>query len=142
MKVSRILQHKGNEVATVTPDTSVSDVVKQLRDKRIGAMVVVDSDGNICGIISERDIVRALADHGPDLKALATADLMTSDVSICDQNKNIDDIMRQMTEGNFRHVPVVEDDKLIGIVSIGDVVKARIRELEQEKSDLQHYIAG
>lgn len=142
MKVSRILQHKGNEVATVTPDTPVSEVVTQLRDKRIGAMVVVEPDGSICGIISERDIVRALADHGSDLAKLKTADLMTADVSICDQSKDIDDIMRQMTEGSFRHVPVVENDKLIGIVSIGDVVKARIRELEQEKSDLQHYIAG
>ncbi len=142
MKVSRILQHKGSEVATVRPETPVIDVVAQLRERRIGAMVVVDPDGSICGIISERDIVRALAEHGPDLATLKTSDLMTADVSVCNSDVGIDDIMRQMTDGGFRHVPVVEDGTLAGIVSIGDVVKARIRELEQEKSALQHYIAG
>lgn len=142
MKVSRILQHKGGDVATVTPETPVIDIVAQLRERRIGAMVVVDPDGRICGIISERDIVRALAEHGADLLKLATSDLMTRDVSVCSTDTDIDQIMRQMTEGAFRHVPVVEDGRLIGIVSIGDVVKARIRELEQEKSALQHYIAG
>lgn len=142
MKVSRILQHKGGEVATVKPETPVIDVVAQLRERRIGAMVVVDPDGSICGIISERDIVRALAEHGSDLTKLKTSDLMTADVSVCNSSVDIDHIMRQMTEGAFRHVPVVDDGKLIGIVSIGDLVKARIRELEQEKSALQHYIAG
>lgn len=142
MKVSRILQHKGGDVATVTPETPVVDVVAQLREHRIGAMVVVEPDGSICGIISERDIVRALAEHGADLLQLKTSDLMTHDVSVCSTDVDIDHIMRQMTEGSFRHVPVVEDGRLIGIVSIGDVVKARIRELEQEKSALQHYIAG
>lgn len=142
MKVSRILQHKGSEVATVEPETPVVDVVAQLRERRIGAMVVVAPDGSICGIISERDIVRALAEHGSDLAKLKTSDLMTADVSVCNSGVDIDHIMRQMTEGSFRHVPVIEDGKLIGIVSIGDVVKARIRELEREKSALQHYIAG
>lgn len=142
MKVSRILQFKGNDVSTIKPETPVTEVVSSLREYRIGAMVVVDPDGSICGIISERDIVRALADHGPDLAKLTTADLMTSGVSVCEKNTDIDDIMRQMTEGNFRHVPVVDNGQLVGIVSIGDVVKARIRELEQEKSALQHYIAG
>ena len=142
MKVSRILQHKGREVATVKPETPVIEVVSQLREHGIGAMVVVEPDGSICGIISERDIVRALAEHGTDLAQLKTSDLMTSGVSVCSAATDIDQIMRQMTEGGFRHVPVVDNDRLAGIVSIGDVVKARIRELEQEKSDLQHYIAG
>jgi len=142
MKVSRILQHKGSEVATVKPETPVVEVVSELRERRIGAMVVIDPDGSICGIISERDIVRALAEHGPDLAKLKTSDLMTAGVSVCNPGVDIDHIMRQMTEGGFRHVPVVDNDKLIGIVSIGDVVKARIHELEQEKDALQHYIAG
>jgi len=142
MKVSRILQFKGGDVATVKPETPVMEVVSSLREHRIGAMVVVEPDGSICGIISERDIVRALADHGPDLARLKTADLMTPGVSVCEKNTDIDDIMRQMTEGGFRHVPVVDNGQLSGIVSIGDVVKARIRELEQERSALQHYIAG
>lgn len=142
MKVSRILQFKGNEVATVEPETPITEVVSSLRERKIGAMVVVEPDGSICGIISERDIVRALAEHGSDLARLKTADLMTAGVSVCEKNTDIDDIMRQMTEGNFRHVPVVDNGQLSGIVSIGDVVKARIRELEQEKSALQHYIAG
>lgn len=142
MKVSRILQHKGNKVATVKPETPVTEVVSQLKEHGIGAMVVVEPDGSICGIISERDIVRALAEHGSDLTQLKTSDLMTSGVSVCEPSVDIDHIMRQMTEGGFRHLPVVDDGKLTGIVSIGDVVKARIRELEQERSALQHYIAG
>lgn len=142
MKVSRILQHKGADVETVKPETPVMDVVSRLRQHGIGAMVVVDPDGSICGIISERDIVRALAEHSTDLSQLKTSDLMTAGVSVCSSSVGIDHIMRQMTEGGFRHVPVVDDGKLVGIVSIGDVVKARIRELEQEKSALQHYIAG
>jgi len=142
MKVSRILQFKGSDVATVRPETPVTEIVSSLREHRIGAMVVVEPDGSICGIISERDIVRALAEHGPDLASLKTADLMTAGVSVCEKNTDIDDIMRQMTEGGFRHVPVVDNGQLTGIVSIGDVVKARIRELEQERSALQHYIAG
>lgn len=142
MKVSRILQFKGNEVSTVKPETPITEVVSSLREYRIGAMVVVEPDGSICGIISERDIVRALAEHGSDLASLKTSDLMTEGVSVCETHTDLDDIMRLMTEGNFRHVPVVDNGKLTGIVSIGDVVKAKIRELEQEKSALQHYIAG
>lgn len=142
MKVSRILQFKGSDVSTVGPQTPIMEIVASLREHKIGAMVVVEPDGSICGIISERDIVRALAEHGPDLARLKTADLMTAGVSVCEKTTDIDDIMRQMTEGSFRHVPVVDNGKLVGIVSIGDVVKARIRELEQERSALQHYIAG
>lgn len=142
MKVARILQHKGTEVSTVEPQTPVLEVVARLREHHIGAMVVLEPDGRICGIISERDIVLALAEHGAELERFKTADLMTSGVSVCSSETGIDDIMRQMTDGGFRHLPVVENDRLAGIVSIGDVVKARIDELEREKSDLQHYIAG
>lgn len=142
MKVSRILQAKGSEVATVAPDRPVLEVVAELRERRIGALVVVEPDGRIVGIVSERDVVHALADHGPALEGLTARDLMTADVTICEPGHDVHYVMRQMSGGRFRHVPVVVDDRLAGIISIGDVVRARIDELERETEALQHYITG
>lgn len=142
MKVSRILQFKGNEVTTVSPDRPILDIVTMLREQGIGAVVVVGDDGAIAGILSERDIVHALADRATDLARLRAADLMTARVSICEPDRHVNDVMKLMTEGRFRHVPVVDDGRLVGIISIGDVVRARIEELEREREALQHYIAG
>lgn len=142
MKVSRILHYKGDEVATVSPDRPILEVVTMLKERGIGAVVVVDDNGSIAGILSERDIVHALADRVTDLQDLRAADLMTAQVSICGPDHHVNDVMRQMTAGRFRHVPVVEDGRLVGIISIGDVVRARIEELERETEALQHYIAG
>lgn len=142
MKVSRILQAKGGEVATVSPDRPVLEVVAELRARRIGAVVVLDDDGGIAGILSERDVVHALADHGPDLARLTARDLMTTEVTVCDPGHDVPHVMRQMSGGRFRHVPVIDDGRLVGIISIGDVVRARIEELERETEALQHYITG
>ncbi len=142
MKVSRILQNKGGDVATVTPETPILEVVAEMRSRGIGAMVVTDPDGGIAGILSERDIVQSLADHGEGLAQLSARDLMTSEVSVCDSNHDVNDVMRQMSGGRFRHVPVVEQGKVSGVISIGDVVRARIDELERETEALQHYISG
>lgn len=142
MKVSRILQSKGHEVAHVTPERPVLEVADQLQQRGIGAMLVMTGEDQLAGIISERDIVHALVDHGGDLSDLTASDLMTTDVTVCSASHHVNAVMRQMTAGRFRHVPVVDDGQLSGIISIGDVVNARMQELEHETEALQHYIAG
>jgi CBS domain-containing protein len=142
MRVSRILQAKGSEVATVTPERPVMEVVAELRGRGIGAVVVTAEDGTIAGILSERDIVHALGEHGPEIAHLRARDLMTHEVTICAPGEDVHDVMRRMSGGRFRHVPVVEGSRLAGIISIGDVVRARIEELERETEALQHYITG
>ena len=129
-------------MVTTRPDATIAEVAKLLKAKRIGAVVVTDADGGLCGIISERDLARGLADHGADLLTLRVGDLMTATVSTCSPDDGIDQLMQQMTEGRFRHLPVVEDGRMIGIISIGDVVKHRLQELEQEAHMLHDYISG
>ncbi len=142
MKLSRILHRKGSDVATIAPERPILEVVTELRQRRIGAVVVTDKDGAMVGILSERDVVHALADRGPDLSQLTAADLMTAEVQTCTPDHDVNFVMRQMTDGGFRHVPVLQDGKLAGVISIGDVVRARIDELENERAELQRYIAG
>lgn len=142
MKVSRILQSKTADVATVGRDRPILEVVALLRQRDIGAVIVSEPDGTIAGILSERDIVRALAERSPDLSPLRAADLMTADVTYCEPRNDINEVMKLMTDGRFRHMPVLEEGRLVGVVSIGDAVRARIDELERETEALQHYIAG
>ncbi len=142
MKVSRILQRKSGDIASVDPERSIPDVVAMLCQRDIGAVLVLDAEGQMVGIVSERDIVRALDEHGPDLSGLRASDLMTREVTHCDPGHDINDIMRHMTEGRFRHMPVLDDGRLVGVISIGDAVRARIEELEREREALQNYIAG
>ena len=142
MKVSQILNNKGRDVATVSSDQAIMDVVTILKTKRIGAVVVVEGDGSIAGILSERDIVHALAEKGADLTRLTVGDLMTREVTTCTPGQDINDVTALMTRGRFRHVPVVENGKLAGLISIGDAVKARIEDLEHEREALQSYIAS
>lgn len=133
MNVESILSHKGRDVATLSPDNTLYDLVEQLSTRRIGAMVVTDpTGGTIKGIISERDVVHAVARHGPDALEMRVGDVMTREVLTCQPGDQITDIMGLMTGRRFRHVPVVENGRLIGIVSIGDVVKYRLGELDQE----------
>ena len=147
MLIEHILHAKGDEVVTVTPDTSVGDAVGLLRDRNIGALVVtaVDDDRRVAGILSERDIVRALGSdedatgqviHGP------VEPLMTPTVATCTPGDSVDDVMRLMTDRRVRHVPVVDGDRLAGIVSIGDVVKSRIDELQTETDTLHEYLSS
>jgi CBS domain-containing protein len=142
MLIAQILAGKSPDVVTTRPDATIAEVAKLLKAKRIGAVVVTDADGGLCGIISERDLARGLADHGAGLLTLRVGDLMTREVSTCSPDDGIDQLMQQMTEGRFRHLPVVADGKMIGIISIGDVVKHRLQELEQEAHMLHDYISG
>jgi CBS domain-containing protein len=141
MKVSHILQEKGRDVVTVAATVTIAEATKLLAAKRIGAVIVRDAGGAVGGILSERDIVRALAKSGADCLSHKVADYMTRDVVTCSEADSVDDLMEQMTRGRFRHLPVVEDRQLIGIVSIGDVVKTRIAETVFEAESLRAYIA-
>lgn len=140
MIVSHILDEKGREVATTRPHLPLSEVVRQLGEKRIGALVVAGADGVILGIISERDVVRALANSGAGALDEPVSRHMTSKVVTASPDDHIDSVMEWMTTGRFRHMPVEQDGKLAGIVSIGDVVKMRLNELSSETQALRDYI--
>jgi CBS domain-containing protein len=142
MLIGQILAGKGRDVVSTRPDATIADVAKLLKAKRIGAVVVIDPRGGLCGIISERDLARGLADHGAKLLDMRVSELMTPEVVTCSPDDGLDKLMKQMTEGRFRHLPVIEDGKLAGIISIGDVVKHRLQELENEAHLLHDYIAG
>jgi CBS domain-containing protein len=141
MFVSDILSQKGGLVFTVTPGTSVAQVSQQLSVRRIGSVLVLDSAGSVAGIVSERDLVRAFASHGAKAMELEAKQVMTRDVVTCDPDDSIDQVMAMMTRGRFRHLPVLAGGKLAGIISIGDVVKARIGQVEREAEEMRAYIA-
>ena len=140
MLAEQILASKGHDVATVSPTATVADALGQLAEHNVGALVVSDDGTHVGGIISERDIVRRLASDGQETLALQVAELMQAEVATIGARTDTEHIMSVMTEGRFRHIPVVEDDQLCGIISIGDVVKARISELATEKDQLVGYI--
>ena len=142
MFVSDILLQKGSAIFTVAPATSVADIAQQLSARRIGSVLVLDPDGSVAGIVSERDLVRALARHGAKAMDLEARQVMTRDVVTCDPDDSIDGVMQTMTEGRFRHVPVVRHGELLGLVSIGDVVKARLQETQHETEALKAYIVA
>lgn len=142
MKISSILSTKGNFVATVGPDTTVTELLAVLAEHRIGAVVVLDDAGAVAGIVSERDIARALDSRGPAALDEPTGTIMTELVVTCDPEASTGDLMGVMTEKRVRHIPVMQDDELVGIVSIGDIVKARLAELETERDALQAYISS
>jgi CBS domain-containing protein len=140
MNVARILAEKGSSVVTVSPDKTLEDVIQILADKRIGALVVAQADGSVAGIISERDIMRALARHGGSTFDQPVSAHMTAAVTSCSKSATIEEVMTLMTDGRFRHVPVCEDGRLIGLVSIGDVVARKIATVEAEHQALRDYI--
>ena len=140
MTVARIINEKGRGVVTAAAGASLAEIAALLSEKRIGAVVVVAEDG-IRGIISERDIVRAVAKFGNEALSKLASDWMTARVVMCRPEDTIHDVMQKMTSGRFRHLPVVVDGKLAGIVSIGDVVKHRIEEVEREAEQIREYIA-
>jgi CBS domain-containing protein len=140
MTVRAILSRKGNDVATIEPHVALAAAMKVLAERRIGALVVIGADQRIIGILSERDIVRTLAERGPAALDKPLADAMTRKVVTCNQSETVCAIMERMTSGKFRHVPVVEQGRLVGIVSIGDIVKSRLEEMECEQAALQDYI--
>ena len=140
MRVSGILASKGSAVATIAPQASVADAADQLRRHGIGALVVSNDGRSIDGIISERDIVLRLAEAGGDVLGQPVSAVMTAEVQTCTMDDTCDELMRVMTEQRTRHLPVVADGGLAGIVSIGDVVKRRVTELEDETRHLHDYI--
>jgi CBS domain-containing protein len=140
MTVSHILSRKGHHVLAIEPTATLADAVAMMAQHRIGALVVTGAGSRLVGIISERDIVRALDEKGPEVLKAPVAETMTRKVVTCTQTDTIVEIMEQMTAHKFRHVPVIEQGRLIGIISIGDVVKARLEELEHEQDALRDYI--
>ena len=142
MYVDAILKKKGDVVIAVEPEAAVSDVSQVLHEKRIGAALVRDRSGDIAGVISERDIVRGLAQHGDGCLRMAVQELMTRPVITCAPTDSIDYVMELMTERRIRHLPVLDDGALVGIISIGDVVKQRISEIENESAALRQYISA
>lgn len=141
MIVSAILALKGRDVVTIAGDKSIIDAVATLGARKIGALVVTEGRDRIVGVISERDIVKAIARSGPGILSEAVASIMTRDVVTCAEGETIDQVMGRMTRGRFRHLPVVKAGRLAGVISIGDVVKARIEEVEREAEEMRSYIA-
>jgi CBS domain-containing protein len=141
MNVSQLLGDKGHDVVSVQPHRTLAEAIKTLSEKRIGAVVVTGADGALVGILSERDIIRALGkDSGAALESPVSR-AMTAKVVTCRPQTSVDELMEIMTSGRFRHVPVVENGRIAGIVSIGDVVKYRVAEIEAEGRAMRDYIA-
>ncbi|MCC5575488.1 CBS domain-containing protein [Microtetraspora sp. AC03309] len=140
MLIRTILRGKGTDVATVAPDATVTELLAVLAERNIGAVVVSEDGATITGIVSERDVVRRLADRGAAVLDLPVSAIMTSEVHTCTPEANVDELRRTMTNHRVRHVPVLREGRLAGIVSIGDVVKSTIEELETENEALVGYI--
>jgi CBS domain-containing protein len=140
MKISDVVRRKGDKVFTVRPDDTVEQLLALLGEHRIGALVVSEDGETVSGIVSERDVVWRLASDGPGILAQPISAIMTTEVRTCDLSTHIDELARTMTEHRIRHVPVVVDGKLRAIVSIGDIVKNRIDELQAERDQLVGYI--
>jgi len=140
MTVSVILAGKGREVVTIEPGASLADAVHLLAEKRIGAALILGADRRIAGIISERDIVRVLAERGAAALDEPVSRTMTRKVETCGENEAVATIMERMTAGKFRHMPVVDQGRLVGVVSIGDIVKHRVHEMERESVAMRDYI--
>ncbi|MEP0708746.1 MAG: CBS domain-containing protein [Parvibaculum sp.] len=141
MNVATILKAKGSDVATVNPTVTLGEVATLLSERRIGAVVVMQ-DRKVLGIVSERDIVKAVARNGGEALTAQVRDVMTSRITTCSLNDSVDELMDSMTMGRFRHLPVIEDGELAGIISIGDVVKHRIAETVMETEAMRLYIAN
>ncbi len=140
MTVKIILSHKGADVFTIEPTATLKAAIDTLAARRIGALVVLGPDQRVIGIVSERDVVRALAEQGAGVLNEPLSQVMTRKVVTCSQGETVASLMERMTSGKFRHLPVVEQYRLLGIVSIGDVVKLRLTERESESAALRDYI--
>lgn len=140
MTVKTLLSVKGSKVVTIGPTASLDEAIATLAQHRIGALVVLGADQRVIGILSERDIIRVLSERGAGALKDPLAQTMTREVVTCEGTDSMSDIMERMTHGRFRHIPVVEQDRLIGIISIGDVVKQRLGDMERESEALRDYI--
>jgi len=140
MYVRNVLQHKGHDIISVSPEDSLLDVAKTLRENKIGAVLACEAAGRMCGVLSERDIIIAIAKHGGDILKGKVADFMTEGVYTCSLDDDMKAVMEKMTRKRIRHLPVVEDGNVVGMISIGDVVKHRMAETEAESEALKSYI--
>jgi CBS domain-containing protein len=140
MTISMILADKGREIVSIEPTATLKSAATLLAERRIGAVVILGADRRIIGILSERDIVRAIGERGTTALDEPVSQTMTRKVSTCTEGETLVAIMERMTEGKFRHVPVVDQGRLTGIVSIGDVVKHRLREMERDSAAMRDYI--
>ena len=137
MAVAAVLQHKGGHVSTIRSIDGVEAAIRKLYDERIGTLVVVDRWGKLAGMLSERDVIWALAQHGAEALSFEVHEVMTPDVTTCTPEDRIDDVMHTMTAHRIRHLPVMEQGRLVGLVSMGDLVKQRLEEKKQEAAVLQ-----
>ena len=142
MDVATILRSKGSEVTTAPPETSVADIAQILKGQGIGAIVISSDGAQVHGIVSERDILRALADHGAEILDREVSEFMTAGVFTCSPEDRVNDLMAIMTERRIRHLPVTVDGELTGIVTIGDLVKHRLDEIEREADAVRSYISS
>ena len=142
MKLSEVLRNKGSEVYLLKSDDSIADAATKLTEKKIGALLVEDSDGKIVGILSERDIVGGMGPHGADLHDVRIAELMTTNLVKCTGQDTVLQAMARMTDRRIRHLPVFDGDDLVGVISLGDLVKHRISEVQAESEALRQYIAS
>lgn len=140
MNVKTILAAKGGDVVRIEPGATLSQAAMLLAERRIGAVVILGAGERLAGILSERDIVRAVAENGAAALQTPVSQVMTRNVATCGENDNVASIMERMTKGRFRHMPVVEKDRLVGLISIGDVVKNRVEEIEAESEAIRDYI--
>ncbi len=141
MTVKAILEQKGHDVFTMGPNEKLANAISILAEHRIGALVIINGDRQIVGILSERDIVRVIAKEGAVALDHTVRSVMTPKVKICNENHTVSEVMEIMTRGRFRHLPVEKDGQLNGIISIGDVVKRRIEDAERESEEIKAYIA-
>jgi CBS domain-containing protein len=141
MNIAQILKLKGRAVATARPDATLGEIIGKLAQKRIGAIVIVGDNGEVAGILSERDVIRRLGERGAEALQEPASQSMTAAVITCQESSTLDELMELMTQGRFRHVPVIEDGALVGIVSIGDIVKNHIAEVEMEVTAMRGYFA-
>ena len=141
MTVKAILQSKGHDVLTIGPNETLAEAIRLLAEHRIGALVITNGERHIVGILSERDIVRVIATEGAAALSQSVRNAMTAKVKSCNESSSVNEVMEIMTRGRFRHLPVEKNGQLDGIISIGDVVKRRIEDVEREAEEIKHYIA-
>ena len=142
MRITEVLRRKGDTVVTITPDRTVRELLALLGEHRIGAIVVSEDGRKVAGIVSERDVVRRLPADGDGVLDAPVSAIMTAEVYTCSREDSVEDLMSAMTERRIRHVPILVDGELVGIVSIGDLVKHRLAELQAERDHLTAYITG
>ena len=142
MKLFEVLRNKGSEVYRLKTDNSIAEAATKLTEKKIGALLVEDNDGQIVGILSERDIVGGMGPHGADLHDVPISELMTTNLIKCTSQDTVLQAMAMMTDRRIRHLPVFDGDDLVGVISIGDLVKCRISEVQAESEALRQYIVS